>query len=272
MAGSGPQHRAGDGVELGRVPGFDVAVERAVELRVGVVELPHRHVRIHVGAVRPRHGGSLLDTCSELRPQLGIAPDRPERQVERAGGARDRVQPHELAPHHLRSRVHRPDRHPGSAQRGGEALHRGRGRRDVDPEEAAGLLDPAGAHARRLDPDARGHRAVAVALAQQLEVLESVQERHHQLRLASDALEPSDEAGRLRGDDHRHPGRVELAYGAGTRLELAEPRARHVESVALDRGRRLLVRDDGHRGAGALERGRQEPPDSAGPEYCDPGH
>ena len=60
MAGGGPQHRTGDGVELGRVPGFDVAVAHYYPLSAGIAAQIRKLRSDFFDATRPPAGSLLL--------------------------------------------------------------------------------------------------------------------------------------------------------------------------------------------------------------------
>ena len=125
MARRCPQHRPRDRVQLRRPAGGDVALHRAAERVVRAIQLGDRDRRVDVArALGTPYRAALLDRPLQLPAQLRGGTDLAEQLVVRAGRARQRVQPHELGPHHLGLRVEHARRHPRVRQRLGERAHR----------------------------------------------------------------------------------------------------------------------------------------------------
>ncbi len=125
----------GDGVQLGHAPGGDVALHRAAKRVMRHAQLRDRNRRVHVlGALRFAHRAGLLDRSLQVGAQLGRGANLAQQLVVGTGGARQRVQAHQLRPHHLRLGVGHAHRHARLGQR----------LRQLHPSPRAG---PASAHA-----------------------------------------------------------------------------------------------------------------------------
>ncbi len=160
----------------------------------------------------------------------------------------------------------------GALERGGQPLEP-RARAGVvggqiDPQERARLHDPPRRGAVGLDPDRSGGDALgAEALAQQRDVVEAVEQRHHQPNFGADPVERRDEARRLGGDE-QHIGRLgQRGRRVGMRGEVAQPDAPYRDPVVGDELAAVDSRAIDHDLlAGARQRRREEAADPTGPE------
>ena len=82
VARGGAQHRPGDRIELGGATGGDVALHRAAERVVRLLQLAERHGRIDIAsALGATRGAALLDRPDERGAQLGGGADLAEQLV-----------------------------------------------------------------------------------------------------------------------------------------------------------------------------------------------
>jgi hypothetical protein len=114
--------------------------------------------------------------------------------------------------------------------------------------------DVRAALAMGLDPDGPRHDPVcAEALPQDGEVVDAVEQRHDDLRLARDALERRRQLRGLDGDDQRAGWRLQRGDGPDALGVLAEGGAVDGHAVAADRVGTGLGGDEGRRDARARE-------------------
>ena len=163
--------------------------------------------RVDVGALRAPRGGRLLHRRDEVGAQLRRRADLAEQLVVGARRAGERVEPHELRPHHVGFGVEDLRRHARAVEGVGELAHRRRdrrGARHADEQERARVHDDPGLRPVRLDPDRAGQHGVGgEAPPQHREVVEPVEQRQHERGLDLDPVERLLESQRLGRDEQR---------------------------------------------------------------------
>ena len=112
----------------------------------------------------------------------------------------------------------------------------------------------------------------AKAVAQNLHVVEAVEQRYDQLRLGLDALERVGERGRLGRDQKEGHGRAQLDRAAGSCGEFPEAHTGNGDTTPLDDRGGLGSGDDRDIFAGVRQQCSQEAADSAGAEDRERGH
>jgi hypothetical protein len=137
------------------------------------------------------------------------------------------------------------------------------------------VLDQAGAEPGRLDPDGAGHDLVGrVALAQPGDVVDAVEERHHQAvaeGLGRDGLDRLGELGRLDGDEAHVHRVVEPGRGLDRHPGVAQGRAAQLQAVGGQVGGGGRRSKAGDLVAPAGKQGRDQPADPARPQDRHPG-